>query len=45
MKEDKTTRALEEMRRWKEQKRRGKIILHYDGSGDIAKIEVSLFVK
>jgi len=43
-KQDKTDRAFAELTRWKEQKRKGKIILHLDGSGDVAKVEVSQYI-
>jgi hypothetical protein len=39
-KPDKTERAFEEVRRWKDQKRKGEITLMFDGSGNVAKVKV-----
>ena len=39
-KQDKTERAFEEVRRWKDQKRKGEITLMFDGSGAVAKVKV-----
>lgn len=43
-KEDKTARAIEEVRRWKQEGRKGKITLHFDGSGVVSKLECSVFI-
>jgi hypothetical protein len=42
--DDKTERAFQELRRMKDQKKKGKIILHLDGSGKVAKVEKSEYI-
>jgi DNA-binding CsgD family transcriptional regulator len=41
---DMTERGFEEVRRWKEQKKKGEIILMLDGSGIVAKVKVSQYI-
>jgi hypothetical protein len=42
---DKTERAFEEVRRWKDQKRKGEITLMFDGSGNVAKVKVVNYIQ
>jgi len=42
---DKTERAFEEVRQWKNQKRKGEITLMFDGSGTVSKIKVVNFIQ
>lgn len=42
---DKTERAFEEVRRWKDQKRKGEITLMFDGSGTVTKIRVVNYIQ
>jgi hypothetical protein len=42
---DKTEVAFKEVARWKAEKKKGKITLHFDGSGEVKAVEVSQFVK
>ena len=44
-KPDKTERAFEEVREWKNQKRKGEITLMFDGSGTVAKIKVVNYIQ
>jgi hypothetical protein len=41
---DKTERAFEELRKWKQEKRKGEITLMLDGSGNVAKVKVSQYI-
>lgn len=43
--QDKADRAIREISRWREEKKKGKITLHFDGSGIVKAVEVSQFVK
>jgi hypothetical protein len=42
---DKTERAFAELKRLKDAKQKAKMTLHLDGSGGVAKIEVSQFIQ
>jgi hypothetical protein len=44
-KADKTECALDELARLKSEKKKAKVILHLDGSGIVAKVEVSQFIQ
>ena len=41
---DKTERAYEEIKRWKDQCRKGEITLMFDGSGRLAKIKITHYI-
>lgn len=43
-KQSRTERAQREIARWRADKRKGKLILHFDGSGEVAKLEESRFI-
>jgi hypothetical protein len=42
---DKTQRVFAELKRLKDEKKKAKMTLHLDGSGGVAKIEVSQFIQ
>jgi hypothetical protein len=45
VKQDKTERAFEEVKRWKDLKRKGEITLMFDGSGVVAKVKVVNYIQ
>jgi len=43
-KPDRTEAAFREVERWKAEGKRGKITLHFDGSGMVKQVEASIFI-
>jgi hypothetical protein len=42
--ECKTEKAMREVARWRALKRKGRIVLHFDGSGEVQKVEACVYI-